>query len=380
MLHNSGPASRVDGDRDRQSLIDELEIAVEGRDIASRVDVLRRITDLFVAGSERYDTEQRALFDDVMGRLVEEIESSARAAFGARIAAISNAPTGISRRLALDDLIEVAGPLLEHSDQLDDATLIVGAKTKSQDHLLAISQRKSLSENVTDVLVDRGEQKVVVSTAANGGARFSECGFGRLVARSQDNAELAVTVWSRPDTPREHLLALFAKASEAVRRKLESADRGKAAVLGEMVKCASDQIQSQARERSREFAEAEAEVKRLRQAGALTEDWLRLFAAAGSFDRTVLTLSFLSGLPVGAIERILVHDHSDQILLLAKSIALDRQTTRAILLLQAGVRGGSTEALEECLARFDRLKPATARTAIQFYRLRERSAGAAKPR
>src|SRR5208282_3135765 len=138
-----------------QSLIDELEAAVAQRNIGSRADVLRRVTDLFVTGAGRFDSEQRALFDDVMGRLVEEIESSARAAFGQRLATINNAPPRVSSMLALDDSIEVAGPLLTHSDQLDDETLVAGAKTKSQEHLLAISRRKMLNEGITDVLVER---------------------------------------------------------------------------------------------------------------------------------------------------------------------------------------------------------------------------------
>ena len=158
--------------RGHQSLIDELEAAITHRSIGSRADVLRRVTDLFVAGSNRFDDEQRILFDDVMRRLVDEIEDSARAAFGKRLATIANAPPKVSCTLALDDSIEVAGPLLMNSEQLDELTLISGAKTKSQQHLLAISQRKTLSENVTDVLVERGDQQVVVSTAGE---------FGRAV-------------------------------------------------------------------------------------------------------------------------------------------------------------------------------------------------------
>jgi uncharacterized protein (DUF2336 family) len=305
-----------------QSLIDELEAAVAQRNIGSRADVLRRVTDLFVTGAGRFDSEQRALFDDVMGRLVEEIESSARAAFGQRLATINNAPPKVSSMLALDDSIEVAGPLLTHSDQLDDETLVAGAKTKSQEHLLAISRRKMLNEGITDVLVERGNQQVVVSTAGNSGARFSEFGYSTLVTRSETDDELAITVWSRPEIPRAHLLTLFATASAAVQLKLEAADRGKAALVRDMVKRASDQIQTQTREHSPEFAAVQAQIQLLRQAGALTEDRLREFAKARKFDETAVALSFLSDLPIGAIERTLVHDHSDQVLVLAKSIGL----------------------------------------------------------
>jgi uncharacterized protein (DUF2336 family) len=354
-----------------QTLIDELEAVVASRSIGSRADILRRITDLFVAGSGHFDDEQRALFDDVMGRLVDEIESSARAAFGERLAAIDSAPLKVSRALALDDSIEVAGVLLARSEQLDDETLIAAAETKSQEHLLAISQRKLLSEGVTDVLVERGNQQVVVSTAANSGARFSEMGYSTLVTRSGTNDELALTVWARPEIPREYLLTMFATASEAVRVKLEAADRGKAALVCDMIKQATDRIQLQARERSPEFAAAQAKVQQLHQNGALTETRLCEFAKAGKFDETAVALSLLSDLPIGAIERTLVHDHSDQVLVLAKSIALSWDTAKAILLMQT--KGRSTQEIERCLANFKKLRPETARTAIQFCRLRQRA-------
>ena len=193
----------------RQSLIDDLEVAISQRDIASRAEILRRITDLFAAGSVNFGSEQTSLFDDVMGRLVNEIDHSARAAFGERIARLSNTPPKITRELALDNSIDVAGPVLRRSECIDDDTLIIGAKTKGQDHLFAISQRSRLSEDVTDVLVERGDQKVVISTAANAGARFSDFGYTKLVSRSKNDSELALLVWARPEIPREYLLTLF---------------------------------------------------------------------------------------------------------------------------------------------------------------------------
>ena len=140
--------------------------------------------------------------------------------------AIADAPPKVSRLLALDDAIEVAGPVLRRSESLDDETLITGAKTKGQEHLLAISQRKQLSEDVTDVLVERGNQQVVMSTASNAGARFSDFGYSTLVTRSETDTELALLVWSRPEIPREYLLTLFETASETVRQKFEAKDRG----------------------------------------------------------------------------------------------------------------------------------------------------------
>ena len=84
MPHSFSPNSSAEDRRNRtverngaahhQSLIDELEASISQRNIGSRAEILRQITDLFVAGSGHFDGEQMALFDDVMNRLVNEIE------------------------------------------------------------------------------------------------------------------------------------------------------------------------------------------------------------------------------------------------------------------------------------------------------------------
>ncbi len=270
--------------------------------------------------------------------------------------------------------IDVAGPLLRRSECLDEETLITGARTKGQDHLLAISQRKRLSEDVTDVLVERGNQKVVISTAANAGARFSDFGYSKLVTRSEEDSELALLVWARPEIPREYLLTLFETASETVRAKFETSDRGKADLVREMTKQAADQIQTKLRENSSNYADARAHVEQLHKNGELTESRLCEFAELRRFDETATALSLLTDLPIGAIERALVHDTGDQILVLVKSIAFSWKSAHALLTLQSSAGHRSDSDSAEYLDRFKRLRPETAKAAIQFYRLRERAA------
>ena len=82
---------------------------------------------------------------------------------------------------------------------------------------------------------------MVISTAANAGARFSDFGYSKLVSRSKSDSELALLVWARPEIPREYLLTLFETASETVQRRFETADRSKADLVHEMIKQAADQ-------------------------------------------------------------------------------------------------------------------------------------------
>src|ERR1700761_9135339 len=128
----------------QSGLIDQLEQALGNKDLGRRAEVLRRVTDLFVMSSGSFTEDQVTLFDTVMGKLLENIETAARAQFGSRIAKLSDAPRGVVRVLASDPAIEVAGSILTHCERLDLDTVVQSAKTRSQDHLLAISGRRVL--------------------------------------------------------------------------------------------------------------------------------------------------------------------------------------------------------------------------------------------
>ena len=155
-----------------------------------------------------------------------------------------------------------------------------------------------------------------------------------------------------------------------MRLKFETTDRAKADLVREMIKQAADQIQTKLRDHSAKYAAARAYVEQLYTQGALSEAEVCRFAELRKFDETAAALSLLIDLPIGAVERALVHDTGDQILVLTKSIDFTWKTTRAILMLDSGVNA------EEYLDRFKKLRRETARSAIQFYRLRERAAKA----
>ena len=127
-----------------ESLLDELQTALAHGTVARRVETLRRVTDLFINGAVDYSDEQIALFDDVFQCLMHHIETSAKALLSNRLAPIDTAPPLTIRTLAFDDLIEVAAPVLSRSERLDDDALIETARSKSQAHLMAISDAKGI--------------------------------------------------------------------------------------------------------------------------------------------------------------------------------------------------------------------------------------------
>src|SRR5258708_27180412 len=157
-----------------KSLLQDVDEAVWRGTPESRLRALWHTTDLMITG--RYSENELWTFGGVIGRLGDEIEVAARAQLAKQLARFDQAPVNIIHKLAFDDSIEVAGPILRDSVRLEPYALVANVCTKDQSHMLAIAQRKSLDESVTDVLVTRGNQEVVKSVANNDGARFSDFG------------------------------------------------------------------------------------------------------------------------------------------------------------------------------------------------------------
>jgi uncharacterized protein (DUF2336 family) len=256
-----------------------------------------------------------------------------------------------------------------------DKTLVEGAQTKSQHHLFAISKRSTLNEAVTDVLVERGNREVALSTSDNQGAKFSDKGIATLVHRAGSDERLVRSIWQRSEIPRQHLLQLLANASETVRRQLESIDPRKIDLLRGMVDHAASQVQAEVRQRSSVYNAARAHVEALHSVGKLSSVELETFATAGKFDETSIALSLMCSLPIELVERALVREKPDQILVLSKAIGLPWQTTRTMVTLTAACQHMSFMKLEEVRTAYARLHEDTARKALQFYRLKGRAIG-----
>jgi hypothetical protein len=98
---------------------------------------------------------------------------------------------------------------------------------------------------------------------------------------------------------------------------------------------------------------------------------LYAFAMAKQFSQTVLALSLICDVPAGIVERALVDDRSEQILVLAKAAGLHWDTAKALLVLNS--RDETRCDLERLFEIFLRLRSQTARKAVRFYQLRERA-------
>jgi hypothetical protein len=207
--------------RIRVSLIDEISKFSGRASSERRRELLRNVTDLFL-GNEAYSSETLAKLEEILLTVADFVATEARAEMAERVADRADTPARLVEHLA-NDHPSVATPILQRSSVLTDEKLAAIAARSSQDHLAAIAGRRMISELITDLLVSRGDQKVVRKVAGNQGARLSTAGFEGLVKLAGSDTELQAQLVARQDLPPDTVDNLLPHLSEALMVRLADA-------------------------------------------------------------------------------------------------------------------------------------------------------------
>jgi len=350
------------------SLIAELDDAIQSGSDDKRIVTLRRVTDLLLRHADQYDPEQIELFDDVLLRLMAHIETRVLAELGERLAPVATAPLGVIRHLANHDEITVAGPVLKDSTRLSSPDLVQIASMKSQDYLLAISQRAEIDETVTDVLVDRGNNEVARKVAVNAGARFSQTGFAILVKRAEHDDVLAELAGQRADLPPQLFAQLVAKATATVKAKLMASRPEAADEVARSLDKVTRELQAQCP--GRDYGEALDRMKLVQADGRLDESIILDAAKAGQFEETAAALALLCSAPIELIDQLMQSNRIDALLIPCKAGGLGWPAAKAVIRLTPAQGATSEPAFEIAKKDYANLSLAAAQRIIRFWQAR----------
>jgi uncharacterized protein (DUF2336 family) len=347
------------------ALLQELEDAIAQNDPLRHVRSLRGITNLFVTTADSLVEQHVEIYDAVMKRLLAVVDTDVRAKCARILAPVDNAPSETIKLLARDH-ITVAAPILAESNRLSDDELAEIAKDVGQQHLLAISGRKKLATEVTDVLVSRGDRMVLRSTARNPGATFSDEGFGTLVQRSERDPALQQIVGLRADLPAHHFKILIEKAAKDVKSLLvHRASRDNLGALDKLVTAAAAKLDEEMQMTQRDYTAAVDAIARVAECGKLNEQTVASIARTGKFEEVVCALSALTKLPIDAVENAMLADKSGGLILIVRALNFTWPTVRNVLRLRPQGMPSRGD-LEDLLHEFLDMTPQTARRALRF--------------
>jgi uncharacterized protein (DUF2336 family) len=362
-----------------QAIVDEVEAAIRAGSAEKCMATAKRVTNLFLTSAGSFNVEQIELFDNVLERLVKTIELRALADLSARmalaeiseqLAPVAQAPPKLVRRLAKNDEIRIARPLLQESSRLSTEDLVEIAQTKSEQHLLAVSGRWWLKEAVTDALLARRFASVSRRLVNNPGAKVSASGFTVILAQAEYDPDLAVETGIRADLPAELRLQLLHDAAEEVRsRLLERAPPHLFEEIRHAIAAVAAGVERDMA-RVRDFTAAKRHVAKLKDSGELDETVLLNFARQRKYEETVVALAYLAQSSIEVIRPLMQSLRSEGLLVPCRAAGLSWETTAAIMECRYSTGSMGPDELANAKSQYTRLTRGNADRLLRFWQVR----------
>jgi uncharacterized protein (DUF2336 family) len=327
--------------------------------------IFGEVTDLFLSNVGRLGDSQIAAVDGVLAQLVARVEAATVIQLSEALSTIERAPRQTIRQLAFHEQPQVAAPVLRHSSCVSDADLLEIVKSRSQQHLLAICDRKALNEALTDALMRFGDVNVSNALARNTGARFSECGYATLVGRAERDEGLAEKLGVRLDISGSLLRELIDRVTDVVRARFLTAPRPIARSKTQN-SAAAAAAQGGAARKAIDYTQAQSEVVTLNRTGKLNDSIVNRFAVRGEYTHVVASLALKADVKVEAIEPLLEPDRVYGLIVACKAARLSWSTTTMIVRNRPNCPPSTDRELEQCVAVFESLLLSVAQWTIRW--------------
>jgi len=334
-----------------------------------RRNLLSEITSIFLEDTGSYSDLENQYFGDIMSKVAFDLEREVREELANCLASENSAPRDLIMRLAQDD-ISVAKPIIEGSSILNDDDLVEIAKTKSQDHLMAMTRRCDISETVTEALVSHGSDQVLEGVVKNTGARISHTTMARVVERSQDNEKIQAPLIERPDLPFEMMQGMFDQVSMALKQKILKQTKEIAPEkLDEMLSSVRAKFDRKGKVRKRVLSKPELFVQDLEDKGKLKEGILVTLIRSNKFPEFLLAFGKLTDIDLATAKRLVQDTSGEGLAVACKANQFDRSTFSSILLALSQENSRSIDETYKLINLYDRIELPVAQRTLRFWRV-----------
>ena len=248
-----------------------------------RSELFEKVATLFEERDATLSGEERTLMNDIMHSLIKKVEMAVRIKVVERLADNENAPSDLIGLLANDE-IEVAHPILTSSDILSNKDLIQVIKHRTLQHQLAVAMRKNLPEEVSEALVETGNEHVIVTLISNDNAKISQEVMDFLVEESKRIDRYQGPLLQRKDLPTHLAVKMYGWVSEALRHFIVKNFQVEISEVDGVLKSTVDELQAKAISEAHDQSPAETLVDKLQDENRLTPAFLVMSLRQGEIN------------------------------------------------------------------------------------------------
>ena len=353
-----------------------IELAHENSS-GKRRELLRQVTDIFMSHPEEVGDGELHLYDQVMSQLTADMETIVRAEIAQTLAGARVAPLGLLRKLAVDE-IEVAEPILTKSKALSVDDLMHVVETQGQGHLRAVSKRDVVPEQVSGVIVKRGDDVTLHTLLSNDGARLSRASNEQVVQRAQNNPDLHEVVVGRKDMPADLLNDMYFVVEQRLRERIV-AENAKLdpALLEQAIHKGRDRVAIAYGSFPEDYERINADVDQLRRSQRLTPQLLAKYMRDPNPTYFLCALSQMADIDFLTARHVVERREIDGLAIACKAAGLDKALFLTCAMIMLSEQENAMGKAAEYGKLYMDLPRETAERTIRFWRMRRAEGHAA---
>lgn len=211
----------------------DVERLLADRSPDARIETMEKVYEELEAGG--LSDREAAIAQSILTRFALDAEERVREALARQIAQSPFLTRELAETLA-DDLAEIALPVLRHAEVLDDAFLVRVIEQKDAAKQIAISQRRRISQVVSEALVDSANVKAIVTLLRNEGADIAEPTLQKALTRYGELPPVSEAMAERPVAlPLPVVERLLHLVSEELQQQIAERHRISPVVLRQLV-------------------------------------------------------------------------------------------------------------------------------------------------
>jgi uncharacterized protein (DUF2336 family) len=325
---------------------DNLYSLARDRSPESRTTLAHQVFALFESGTGTLSDREKSLMSDILTKLISDMEFAVRRDFSELLSRSDKVPPELAVALAYDRH-DIARPMLLNSSFLNDAELIDLVRHRALEHQLSIALRPTISEQVSDALVETGNESVISSLLHNHGAQLSAATTEYLVEESRRVDSYQEPIVNRPELSRDLAIRMCTWVSKALREDIFQKFAIDVAELEAPVTDVVDRVTSDNSKQDGEASKSDALAQRLQDSGKLTINMLISLLNEGQVAVAISGLGKLTGIDDDFVKRALFDPWGDALAIMLRAVAANKDHLSLIYNLVHNARSPGRQAPPE---------------------------------
>lgn len=357
---------RVDSER--------LLALAANRSRAARTELSASVIDLFLPAEDRLTDQQRALMNDVLGKLIGGVEVEMRQhLIDALLRSRMEMPD--LEALLANDRLEVARPILERSSVIRDLDLISVVMQRAEEHRMALALRQEFAAPPALERHSRPaqDQDILEQLLANPDSIIARRAMEYLVAESKRYDQFQEPLLTRNDLPADMAYRLYWWVSAAMRTYILNQYRMEAAELDPLIQMAARRGLATHEEGHTAQARALRLAARMLELGELTDDFLLQSLRQARLTLFTASLSARAGVAFMTAWKIITDRSYESFIVLNRAMDVNREIAASLVLIMDGLQSRSRNRpmtmLNDLLRLYDELECERAAKVLRFWQM-----------